>query len=95
MHKLTIIYGKSNDAWSELTTDIYFEDDYIIKESVLYEANNLDEILVIWCWEDYSKVKGLYLSKKRVVDNIYFKTWFISSYDINDNSRPHVRIQPK
>lgn len=64
MHKLTIIYGKSNDAWSELTTDIYFEDDYRIKESVLYEANNLDEILVIRGWEDYSKVKGLYLSKK-------------------------------
>ena len=31
---------------------------------MLYEENNLDEIIVIRGWEDFSKVKDRYLSKK-------------------------------
>ena len=98
MQKLTIIYGMRDDELSELVIDIYFEDDYLIKESMAYKADNVNEILALRSWENYSNKGGLRLSKtKRVPHNIiYDKTWFITSYEVNGyGSGGGPKLMPK
>lgn len=63
MQKLTIVYANEGGYTPGDAYDLYFKDDYIIREWA-YRKSNQDEPNLVSTWEDYTDMEGLKLAQQ-------------------------------
>lgn len=75
MQKLTIVYGSEGGYTPGDAYDLYFGDDYIVKEWVFRKANR-PEPSMITTFEDYKEINGLKIAKTHKMAEGDFKLFF-------------------
>lgn len=75
MQKLTVVYGNKGGYTPGDAYDLYFKDDYIIREWVYRKSNQKDPSLVC-TWEDYTDVEGLLLAQNHRSTEMPFHLYF-------------------
>ncbi|MCK0161881.1 hypothetical protein [Allomuricauda sp. F6463D] len=63
MQKLTIVYANEGGYTPGDAYDLYFKDDYILREWA-YRKSNQDQPNLVSTWEDYVNMEGLHLAKQ-------------------------------
>lgn len=75
MQKLTIVYGNEGGYTPGDAYDLYFEDDYILKEWV-FRKSNQEKPSMITTWEDYTEKNGLKIATMHKKPKGDFKLYF-------------------
>lgn len=75
MQKLTIVYGNEGGYTPGDAYDLYFEDDFLIKEWV-FRKSNQEEPSTTTTFEDYVELNGLKLAKMHKMAEGNFKLYF-------------------
>ncbi|MBU2995002.1 hypothetical protein KO500_01085 [Cellulophaga baltica] len=74
MQKLTIVYGNEGGYTPGDAYDLYFGDDYMLKEWVFRKGNQKEPSMVT-TWEDYTEINGIKLAQTHK-NNDGFKLYF-------------------
>jgi hypothetical protein len=74
MQKLTIVYGNEGGYTPGDAYDLYFEDDYILKEWIFRKGNQKEPSMTT-TWEDYTEINGLKIAQTHI-NNEGFKLYF-------------------
>ena len=75
MQKLTIVYGNEGGYTPGDAYDLYFGDDFILKEWV-FRKGNQDEPSMATTWEDYATHKGLKIATMHQRPDAEFSLYF-------------------
>ncbi len=74
MQKLTIVYGNEGGYTPGDAYDLYFADDYMLKEWIFRKGNQKEPSMAT-TWEDYAEINGLKLAQTHK-NNEGFKLYF-------------------
>jgi hypothetical protein len=75
MQKLTIVYGAEGGTTPGDAYDLYFEEDYLLKEWV-FRKGNQNEASMTTTWEDYTTINDLKIAKTHKKDGENFNLYF-------------------
>lgn len=83
MNKLTIVYTNDGGYTPGDAYDLYFEDDYLIKEWV-FRKGNVEEPSMLTTWENYQDFNGLKLSTSHYSPDRSLQLYFTDIEVITD-----------
>ncbi len=87
MQKLTIVYGQEGGYTPGDAYDLYFEDDFIIREGVFRKSNQAAPSMIT-TFDDYEEINGLKLAKMHKMAEGNFKLYF-TDLEIKSSSSNH------
>lgn len=83
MQKLTVTYGQDGGYTPGDAYDLYFTDDYIVKEWVFRKGNQAEPSMAT-TWEDYTDMGGLKIAEMHKNEEGNFKLYFTGVEVINE-----------
>lgn len=75
MHQLTVVYGNTGGYTPGDAYDLYFGDDFMVREWAYRKGNSPDPDRIT-TWEDYTDLDGLHLSRMHRNDGDKFRLYF-------------------